>query len=50
LSQARRIADHMALLWVQNGSGKLVESGTMDQIFLHPREELTAAYVNGVRG
>lgn len=50
LAQARRIADHTALLWAQNGPGRLVEFGTTLQIFESPREDLTAAYVNGLRG
>ena len=50
LAQARRIADAVAVFWVQNGSGRLIEHGTARQVFESPREALTAAYVNGVRG
>ncbi len=50
LSQARRIADYTALFWVQHGAGHLIEIGTARQIFEEPREQLTAAYVNGMRG
>jgi phosphate transport system ATP-binding protein len=50
LAQARRIADHAALFWVQNGAGQLIEAGTAKQIFEEPREPLTAAYVSGMRG
>jgi phosphate transport system ATP-binding protein len=50
LAQARRIADYAALFWVQNGAGRLIETGTAKQIFEEPRDPLTAAYVNGMRG
>lgn len=50
LAQARRIADYAALFWVQNGAGRLIETGTAKQIFEAPRDPLTAAYVSGMRG
>ena len=50
LAQARRIADDAAFFWVQDGAGRLIESGSVRQIFEEPVEELTAAYVRGSRG
>jgi phosphate transport system ATP-binding protein len=50
LAQARRIADQVALFWVIEGSGTLVEQGPTEQIFGAPTHELTAAYVKGIRG
>lgn len=50
LAQARRIADSVAVFWVQNGTGRLIEYGTSRQVFESPRESLTSAYVNGTRG
>jgi len=50
LSQARRIADHVAVFWVRDGAGQLIESGTAQQIFEDPKNELTKAYVSGQRG
>jgi phosphate transport system ATP-binding protein len=50
LAQARRIADYAALFWVQDGVGRLIEYGTVQEIFETPQEALTAAYVNGIRG
>jgi len=50
LAQARRIADSAALFWVHEGVGKLIEYGTITQIFEAPQHELTVAYVNGIRG
>ena len=50
LAQARRIADYIAVFWTQDGTGTLVESGPTQQIFEHPQQDLTAAYINGIRG
>jgi len=50
LAQARRIADSAALFWVQNGAGRLIETGPGKQLFEEPRDPLTAAYVSGMRG
>ena len=50
LAQARRIADHVAFFWSYEGVGKFVEQGSAQQIFESPKEELTAAYISGIRG
>ena len=50
LSQARRIADYAAFFWVKNGSGRVIEQGSSQQIFGAPQEALTDAYVNGRAG
>ena len=50
LAQARRIADHVAFFWNQDGAGKLVEYGPAPQIFTSPKEKLTEAYFQGIRG
>jgi len=50
LAQARRIADYTALFWLQDGAGRLIEYGPVQQIFEAPQEALTAAYVSGIRG
>jgi phosphate transport system ATP-binding protein len=50
LAQAKRIADQVALFWVQDGVGQLIESGSVKQIFEYPQHSLTAAYVTGARG
>lgn len=50
LAQARRIADDVAFFWVHHGAGRLIEIGTVTQIFEEPRDPLTAAYVGGMRG
>lgn len=46
LRQAHRIADYVVFLWL----GELVEAGPADQLFNHPRDERTRAYMAGVIG
>ena len=50
LAQARRIADVMAVFWLQNGAGRLIECGPVPQVFNSPGDPLTAAYLSGQRG
>jgi len=50
LAQARRIADDVAMFWVSDGAGTVVESGTARQVFESPGSEITAAYLRGERG
>lgn len=50
LSQARRIADDAALFWLQEGAGRLIESGPARRLFESPQHPLTNAYVTGMRG
>ncbi|MDJ0702205.1 MAG: phosphate ABC transporter ATP-binding protein [Leptolyngbyaceae cyanobacterium MO_188.B28] len=50
LAQARRIADNVALFWLQQNSGRLIETGSVQEIFEAPKSSITAAYINGVRG
>jgi phosphate transport system ATP-binding protein len=50
LAQAKRIADHTALFWVQDGVGTLVEAGATDELFESPQHPLTRAYITGRKG
>lgn len=50
IAQAKRIADVVALFWVVDSVGQLIEVGSASQIFSSPQRELTAAFVNGRRG
>jgi len=50
LAQARRLADQVAVFWVENGAGRLIEVGDANQIFNSPQHELTEAYIKGLRG
>jgi phosphate transport system ATP-binding protein len=43
LRQAKRIADYVAFMYL----GQLIEFGTADQIFNHPKEKLTKEYIEG---
>jgi len=43
LRQAKRIADYVAFMYL----GELVEFGTSDQIFNHPKHQLTREYISG---
>jgi phosphate transport system ATP-binding protein len=43
LRQAKRIADYIVFMYM----GKIVESGTTDEIFNHPKKQLTADYLSG---
>ena len=50
LAQARRIANYAAFFWLRERVGTLVEFGQCRQVFESPTQDLTAAYVNGMRG
>ncbi len=50
LAQARRIANFAAFFWMARSVGQLVEFGRCQKLFDQPGHELTAAYINGVRG
>jgi len=50
LPQARRMADQVALFWVQDGTGQLIETQTTFEFFRHPQHALTKEYINGMRG
>jgi phosphate transport system ATP-binding protein len=50
LAQARRIANYAGVFWVQGRVGTLIEFGQCRTIFEKPVHDLTAAYVNGMRG
>jgi phosphate transport system ATP-binding protein len=50
LAQAKRIADEVALFWVEDNAGQLIEYGSVTQIFEAPQHPLTAAYITGRRG
>ncbi len=47
LRQAERIGDDVALFWSTNGTGGLIESGSVDQVFESPKHELAKLYVSG---
>jgi len=50
LAQARRIADDVAVFWLHDGAGEIIEHGPTDSLFTHPVNPTTASYLAGARG
>jgi phosphate transport system ATP-binding protein len=50
LAQARRISDHLAMFWVRDGAGTMVEYGPTERLFSAARSDITSAYLRGARG
>jgi phosphate transport system ATP-binding protein len=50
LAQARRIADEIAVFWMQDGAGVLIEQGPTERLFSQPQNPITAAYLTGAQG
>lgn len=50
LAQARRLADHVTVCWVDECCGCVVESGSREGIFVNSRHPITQAYCNGTKG
>ncbi len=50
LAQARRIADHIAVCWMQSGCGCIIESGDTESIFERPIHPITRAFCQGDKG
>lgn len=50
LAQARRIADQLAVFWVRDGAGTIVEQGAAKRLFESAKDADAASYLAGVRG
>ncbi len=50
LAQAKRIANHMAIFWIRNGAGTVIEQGPAAALFLNPREAVAQEYLSGTCG
>ena len=50
LAQAKRIADYVALFWVDGDCGRLIEFAEAQEFFNNPTQELSKAYINGIKG
>lgn len=50
LAQARRLADDVAVFWVRDGRGCMIESGSVEQVFKNPQDPDTEAYLRGLQG
>lgn len=50
LAQARRLADRVALFWVKEGCGFVVEDGPAERVFTSPASDVAQAYFAGELG
>jgi phosphate transport system ATP-binding protein len=50
LAQARRIGDDLAVFWVVEGAGRLIETGSAAHVLEAPSHPTTAQYLSGARG
>ena len=50
LAQARRIADDVAVFWVNNGAGEIIEQGPAKTVFETPSQPEASAYLAGACG
>jgi len=50
LAQARRVADDVAVFWLRDGAGTVIERGAVEAVFDSPRSDTTASYIAGARG
>jgi len=50
LAQARRIADHVTVCWVDGDCGCVVESGSYESVFVNSSHPVTRAYCRGDKG
>ncbi len=50
LAQARRISDDLALFWVRDGAGEIIEHGSTESVFARPTHPITAEYLAGTKG
>lgn len=50
LAQARRIADHVAVFWMRDGVGEIIEQGETEAIFETSTNDLVTAYLSGRKG
>jgi len=50
LAQARRVADHVPVCWVDGDCGCVVESGSHESIFINSSHPVTRAYCRGDKG
>ena len=48
LAQARHLADHVAVCWVRDGCGCVLESGPAHALFERSRDPLAHRYLNGL--
>lgn len=44
LRQAKRLADYVIFMYL----GEVIEAGSAEEVFFHPKQERTQAYINGI--
>lgn len=47
LAQARRLSNHLLVLWADREGGYVLEEGPAEEVFAHPRDPITRAYFGG---
>ena len=50
MAQARRIAESVAVFWVKDGSGRIIESGDLEEVFEGSTNPIVQDYIRGGRG
>ncbi len=50
LAQAKRISDQLAVFWIEDGVGQLIEQGPTQKMFQSPTHPVTAQYLEGRQG
>ena len=50
IGQARRVSQNMAVFWLNDNGGFLVESGLTNSLFKNPGNSITRNYLNGLQG
>lgn len=50
LAQARRVADQVAVFWMRDGIGEMIEQGETEQMFDGSRNQIVASYLSGRQG
>ncbi|QDT11131.1 phosphate ABC transporter ATP-binding protein [Planctomycetes bacterium K23_9] len=50
LAQARRISDEVAMFWMNDGAGEIIEQGPTETVFSKPNHPIAAAYFAGTSG
>ncbi len=50
LAQAKRLADQVAVFWIRDGIGEIIEVGAVGEVFENSRNELVKSYLSGRTG
>ncbi len=50
LAQARRLSDQIAIFWIQDGVGRIVEQGDTEEVFNNSANPIVSSYLSGRQG